>query len=166
MTIQDVRAINNPQKSYMWEIEVRALSSGSIEDLKFYAKTVAIPQLAVEQVIINHKSDAARHAGRDASAHTVTVTFWDDENLSIINFFHDWMDNLIHNPNVGGGLTRDLYSADLVIKLKDATDDNVTGQFVLKHCFPIDLAEIPLSYDTSEPVELSVTLSFDGRERS
>jgi hypothetical protein len=160
-TIQDVRAIQNPQKSYMWEIDVQALSTGTLDDLSFYAKTVSIPQSAVDQIIINHKAGKAHHSGRDASSHTVTLTFFDTESLPITKFFQDWHDVLLHNQINGGGTTRDLYGADLVIRLKDSTDEVVTGEFKLSRVFPIDISEIPLSYDGSEPIELSITLSYD-----
>ena len=159
--IQDVRAIHNPQKAYMWEVEIQGLSTGSLNELSFYAKTVSIPQSAVEQMIINHKASRTHHAGRDASSHTVSITFWDDEARTIHNFFQEWMDNLIHNPILGGGVSRDLYAADLVIRLKDASDENATGTFRLARAFPIDIPDVPLSYDTSDVVEITVTLSFD-----
>jgi len=159
--IQDVRAINTPQKSYMWEVEIQGLSTGSLDAMAFYAKTISIPQTAVEQIIINHKSAKAHHVGRDSAAHTVTLTFWDDENQTLTSFFQEWMDILIHNPITGGSTSRDIYSATMLIRLKDSTDETVTGEIALGHCWPMDIAEIPLSYDSSEPVEISVTMSYD-----
>jgi len=158
--IQEVRSINNPQKSYMWEIEVQGLATGSLSNMAFFAKTVSIPQSAVEQIIINHKAGRTHFAGRDAGAHTVTVTFWDDEAQTILKFFHEWMD-LLRNHVTASGVTRDLYAASLVIKLKDESDEIVTAKITLGHCFPTDIADTPLTYDSSEPIEHSVTLSFD-----
>lgn len=159
-TIQDVRAINNPQRSYMWEVEVQGLASGALGEMSFYAKTVSIPQIAVEQIILNHKAAKTHHAGRDASGHTVTLTFWDDEAQTIHSFFHNWME-LILNQETGSGTARDEYSANLVIKLMNANDSEVTSTITLDYAFPTDIAEVPLSYDTSEPVEYSVTFSYD-----
>lgn len=160
--IQNLRANVNPQKSYMWEVNVRGLPGGVIEDMDMYAKNVSIPQTAVEQIIINHKGSRTHHAGRDASAHTVTITFWDDEKLTIYKFFNDWL-NLMHDQDTGAGIARDQYAADLVIKLKDSTDTVTTGKITMTKAFPIDLGEVPLSYDGSEPVEITVTMSFDGK---
>lgn len=160
--IQDIRAINSPQFSYMFEVEVQGLSTGGLQEFGFYAKTVSIPQSAVEQIIINHKAQKAHHAGRDAAGHTVTITFWDDEAQTIHKYMNDWM-QLINNEQTGVGVTRDLYSADLVIKLKDKTDEVVTSTIRLTKAFPTDMAEVALSYDTSEPVEHSLTFSYDAK---
>lgn len=159
--IQDVRAINKPQFSYAWEVLIRGLSTGSLEDLTFFAKSVSIPQSAVEQVIVNHKSSKSHYAGRDSAAHTVTVTFWDDENLKVFKFFQEWFDNLIINPINGGSVPRNLYTGEMEIKLMNNEDTDTTGVVKLTNCFPIDLSDIPLSYDSSEPLEVSVTLSYD-----
>ena len=163
--IQEVRSINTPQKSYMWEVEVQGLSTGALQNFAFYAKTVSLPQSAVEQIIVNHKASRTHFAGRDAAAHTVTMTLWDDEAQTIHKFLNDWM-QLIHNEVTGSSVSRDLYVADLVIKLKDSSDENVTATITLGHAFPMDLAEIALSYDASEPVELSVTFSYDEKSVS
>lgn len=161
-SIQDVRSITSPQKSYMWEVEVQGLSSGALQDMSFYAKTVTIPQTAVEQIIINHKAAKSHYAGRDAAAHTVTLTFWDDESQTIGNYFNGWMD-LMLNQSTGASSSRDVYAADMLIKLMDAADENITSTIKLQKVFPTDISEVSLSYDASEPVEYSITLSFDLR---
>lgn len=158
--ITNLRAINNPQYSYMWEVEVQGLSTGGLDALAAYAKTVSIPQSAVEQIIVNHKGGKTHYAGRDASAHTTTITFWDDEALTIYKYFQDWM-NLMNDQATATGAARDLYRSNLIIKLKDNTDANETGTITLSNAFPMDLAEVALSYDTSEAIEVSVTFSYD-----
>jgi len=160
--IQDIRAINTPQKSYQWEVDVQGLSTGGLQGLSFYAKTISIPQIAVEQIIINYKGLKTHHAGRDASGHTVTISFWDDEAQTIHKFFDDWM-NLVLNQENGASVGRDIYSADLVIRLMDSSDAETTSTIKLTKVFPTDMAEIALSYDSSEPVEHSITLSFDSK---
>lgn len=158
--IQDIRAITAPQKSYLWEVDVQGLSTGGLANMSFFAKTISIPQIAIEQIIINYKGLKTHHAGRDASGHTVTISFWDDESQTIHKFFDDWM-NLVLNQVDGGSFGRDIYSADLVIRLMDSADERTTSTITLSKVFPTDMAEIALSYDSSEPVEHSITLSFD-----
>lgn len=161
-TIQNIRAQNDPQKAYMWEVQVQGGNIPSLSDLDAYAKTVSIPQTAVEQFAINHKASKSHYAGRDASGHTVQITFWDDQALTIYKYFQDWL-NIIHDQETGSGASRDLYAANLVVKLKNDADDAVTGEVVLTKAFPTDLADLQLSYETSDAVEVSVTLSFDAK---
>jgi len=92
----------------------------------------------------------------------VTISFWDDEAQTIHKFFDDWF-NLVLNQENGASAGRDIYSADLVIRLMDSADENITSTIKLTKVFPTDMAEIALSYDSSEPVEHSITLSFDAK---
>lgn len=160
--IQNIRANNEPQKAYMWEVQIKGGNVDTLSDLDAYAKTVSIPQTSVEQLVINHKATKSHYAGRDASGHTVQVTFWDDQSLTIYKYFQDWM-NIILDQETGSGASRDLYAADMVIKLKDDADQAVTGAVTLTKSFPTDIGDVSLSYETSEAVEVSVTLSFDGK---
>ena len=158
--IQDVRTIQTPQFSYQWEIEISGLASGGLGAMAAYAKTVSIPQTAVEQVVINHKSSKTHFAGRDSSAKTVTITFWDDEAATIQNYFDSWM-RLIREPLTGSQVSREVYQSDLIIRLRNSSDDTTTATYTMTKAFPTDMADVSLSYDSSEPVEISVTLSFD-----
>lgn len=158
--IQDVRSINNPQMAYMYEIDILGGANDALDNLTVYAKTVTIPQSAVEQIIINHKASKTHHAGRDSAAHTATLTFWDDEAMTIYNYFNTWME-IIHNSVTGGSVSRDLYAAQMVIKLRNKADSSTTGTITLGQAYPIDLSDITLSMDTSDVVEISVTMSYD-----
>jgi len=160
--IQDVRAIHSPQKSYMWEVSITGTPASPLRELAFFAKTVTIPQSAVEQIMVNHKSSKSHYAGRDAAAHTATITFWDDEAQTIHSYFTDWM-STIRNPVTGGSVARDVYAGNVSIKLKNSEDTETTSEIVLSLAFPIDISDISLSYDSSEPVELSVTMSYDAK---
>ena len=164
--IQNVRGVHSPQKSYMWEIDITTAGAASaLSDLSTFAKTVSIPQTSVETFIINHKTSKTHHAGRDASGHTVSVTFWDDEALTIQKYFNDWIEAI--KPQKGdSSVSRDQYIADMKIRLKDSSDEKATGVITLSHVFPTDIGDISLSYDGSEAIEVTITFSFDTKEIS
>lgn len=158
--IQNLRTIERPQKAYMWEVEVQGLASGALADMAMFAQTVSIPQTSVEQIVKNHKGGRTHYAGRDASGHTVTVSFFDDEDMTIYSYFSDWM-GIIHDQDTAGSASRDQYASNLLIKLKDTEDETVTGRITLSKAFPTEIAEVSLNYDGSDTVEISVTFSFD-----
>lgn len=159
-TIADVRGgITAPQFSWAWEVEIQGLA-GALQDMTLYAKSVSIPETANEQYVRDFKNSKTHYASRDASAHTVTLTFMDDESLTILNFFNDWQ-ALIRNEITGSGVGRDLYAADLVIRLQRSDGKTATGEIRLGHCFPTNISEVQLDYTNSEAIEISVTLSFD-----
>jgi len=160
--IQDLRAKHDPQFSYMFEISV-AGNNFSSNGITAHAKTVSIPQSSVEQMIINHKAGKSHYAGRDASAHIINLTFWDDEGGTVYKFFNDWLET-IHNQETAAGVQRGAYLADTIIKLKDASDSVETASIKLTGTFPTEIADVQLSYDSSEAVEVSVTLSFEKKE--
>lgn len=162
MGIQDIRkTIHSPQKAYMWEVEIQGSAAGALQDLTLYAKSISIPQSAVEQLTINHKGGKSHYAGKDSSAHTVTATFFDDENQTVSKYFNDWFNTYVSDPSTANGSSKSEYAADIVIKMKDSTDENVTAQWKLSKSFPIDIGEVSLSYDSSDAIELSVTFSYD-----
>jgi hypothetical protein len=160
-SITDLRAINTPQKSYQWEVAIQGLSTGSLSALTVYAKSVAIPASSVDQVRIPFKASNVYYAGRDNAPHTVTIAFWDDENQTVRNYFQNWFDILMHNPITGGQAPKNLYTADITLTLMDSSGNNTTAKIKLSAAFPTDLQDINLSYDSSEPLELSVQFVYD-----
>ena len=157
--IQDLRAKHNPQFSYMFEVDVTG-NNFSNNDITAMAKTVTIPQSSVEQMVINHKSGKTHYASRDAAAHTVSLTFWDDEDGTVHKFFNDWLET-IQNPETMAGTTRDKYIADVNIRLKNGEDNATTAKISLSGCWVMEVSDITLSYDNNEAMEVSVTMSFE-----
>lgn len=161
-TIQNIRSVGNPQRSYEFEVEILGNSTtGSLPLLTERVQNATIPETSVETIEINYKGRKTIHAGRDASSHTATVTFWDDEDHSAYRFFKNWMENGISNSTVGGGLTRDLYAVEMVVKKMAHDSNTVTGTNRFTQVFPTALGDITLSYDDSSHMTFDVTFSYD-----
>lgn len=164
--ITNVRSVDTPQKSYMWEVDILGLATlFGADKVSTFAKSVTIPQTAVETIVINHKSTRTAHAGRDSSGHTTTITFWDDEAGTIHKMLNLWMDSIL-NQSKGTQAPRNLYAAQMQIKLKDSEDNSVTQVIDLSKVFPTDIGDITLNYDSSEAIEISATFSFDTKSVS
>lgn len=159
MSIEDVRAINNPQKSYEWEVEILGPSTGGEPGLTARAQTISIPETSVEVIEINHKSDKTTHAGKTSSPRTMTVNFFDDEALTVFRFFKNWM-QLIHNENTGGGANRTAYVATILIKQLHTDSETLSATHTVRGAFPTTIGEVSLSYDTSEHMTVDITFSF------
>lgn len=159
--ITNTRAINTPQRSYQWEVSINGLSTGSNSDITLRAKTVSIPASQVDTVAIRFKAGQNFYGGRDASGHTVTITFWDDENQTVRSYFQNWFDLLMFNPVTGGQAPKNLYTAQVTLRLFDSTGNTSTAKIVLGNAFVSEIGDTSLTYDSSEPVEISVTLMFD-----
>lgn len=159
-SIEDLRGIQNPLRTYEWEVEITGPASlGGEEGLTSRAQTVAIPEVSVEPIELNHKSEKTVYAGRVASARTMTINFFDDENLTVYRFFKQWM-QLIHNENTGGGVSRSAYIAGLSIKQLSQDSETVIATHTITGAFPTSIGEQSLSYDDSSILTLDITLSY------
>lgn len=160
--IQDIRqTIHAPQKSYMWEVEIQGAQAGALGNLTLYAKTASIPQSSVEQMTINHKAGKTHFAGRDASAHTLTLTFWDDENGTVANYMNEWYTGYVSDPSTANSTDKSQYTAEIVLRLKDGSDTIETSRYRMTKAWPMEIGEQSLAYDSTEPLELSVIFSYD-----
>lgn len=160
-TIQDVRKNTRPQKSYQWEVSILGPSTGSLQPLTVHAKTVNIPASSVDEIQIQYKAGKVMYPGRDSSPHTINMSFWDDEAQTIRNYFNNWFDVLQFNPVTGGQAPKELCTSDILIKLMDSSGETSTAKIRLQNAFPTNMNDISLSYQSSEPVEVSVTFAFD-----
>lgn len=159
--IKDIRdTVNAPQRAY--EFEVAILGNGALPILTNRVQNVSIPETSVETIEINFKSSKTIYAGRDASPHTVTVTFFDDETRATYTFFKNWM-NQIRNPVDGSGEDRGSYAASMVITTFKHDESTITGVDTMTKVFPTTVGEVTLSYDTSDHFTFDVTFSFDER---
>ena len=162
MSIQTIRAsIHSPQKAYMWEVEIQGAIAGALPDLTLFAKTASIPPSSVDPIVINHKGGKAHYAGKNSSAHTVSIAFFDDEAQTIQDFMYEWYDNYISNPSTATSADKSQYTADILIKFKDSHDESVTASWKLTKAFPTEIGEVSLSYESSDLIELPVTFSYD-----
>ena len=160
--IQDIRAGGAPQRNYEFEVEILgSIAGGTLPILTQRVQTATIPETAVETFEINYKGRKTFWGGRDASGHTITITFWNDETNSTYRFFKEWIENGISNSVVGGGLSKDLYAAQMRIT-QFATDSvTPTGVHFLDGVFPTNISDISLNYDSSETQTVDVTFSFE-----
>ena len=159
-TIQDVRAINTPQKAYEWEVEILGLSTGADENLTFHAQSTTIPEETIGPIEIPFKSRRTFHAGKDESGRTITITFWEDEDHTVYSFFKDWLE-LMSNIQTGGGVDREGYAAEVVIKTLNTDSETESGRFRLTNAFPTSIGEVTLDYASNEHTTIDITMNFD-----
>lgn len=160
-TINDVRATNNPQRAYEYEVDLLgSTASGSLTVFTQRVESVAIPESSLETIEINFKGRKTMFPGRDSSPHTFTVNFYDSENREVYTFFKKWMDKA-NNEILGGGVTRDLLASDMLIKTFAADSQTVTGTNRLTKVFPTNVGEVSLDYASSEHMKVAITFSYD-----
>jgi len=161
-TIQDVRSVGNPQRAYEFEVSILAGAvAGSLPILTQRVESVSIPDTSVETIEIQFKGRKTIYSGRDASSHSVSISFWDTEDRSVYSFFKNWMENGISNSSTGAGVTRNLYATELLITTFAHDSQTPTGVNRLTNVFPTAIADISLSYESSEHMKVEVTFAYD-----
>ena len=151
----------DPQRNYMWEISILGRELNQIlGDISFYAKTVSIPQDVVDTLYLNYMGNKIFFPGKDNSTHTLNLTFWDDENLTVYKYFRKWM-HLVKEPGTGRSIAKKGFVSDIKIKLKDHTDFLTNLELKMVNCFPTELNDITLTYDSGDAIEIPIVLYFD-----
>lgn len=167
-TIQNIRRASvAPQNAFAWEIEVLGNTiSGAFPLLAAHATNIEIPEKSTEQINRAYKSRNARFSGRDSSPGTFTISFWDNEEGQVHEYFNDWIENGISNSVTGGGLTRDLYSVEVIAKMQNADEVTVGHGHRFLFAWPMTIGSITLDYESSEHVIVPITFSYDEHLRA
>jgi len=152
--------VGEPQKQYAWELWITGGVAAHMGDIRFFAKTVSLPQKSIEPIYTELAGVKYQYPGKDTSARTITATFFDDEHLTVYNYMKKWID-LMHTPGEGDALPKAQTVANIAVKLKDSTDLVQTLTVNMPNAFIIDLGEVPLDYETSDAIEITVTFAFD-----
>jgi hypothetical protein len=156
---------STPQKNYLWEVHI---TNGGIvpvigtllDNIKVYAKNVNVPNSSIEPIEMNFMGERIFYSGKENSSHTVQMTFWDDESGTIRRYMNQWY-QLVHENYSGKSVSKINFQRTVKIRLKDNSDTIYTGVFELEGAFPIEIGDISLSYDSSDIMEIPITLQYD-----
>lgn len=171
---------SEPQRSYLWEVSIIRDSSGdaSLRNqvnnsassyitgdgiLRFLAKSVTVPQQSVEVIKTHYMGKPIHYSGMDNSSHSITMTFWDNEQLAVYRYLTEWMQT-INQSYTGRAVGKKNYGRTIKIALRDSHDLVDTYNIELFNAFVVDIGDIPLNYETSDAIEITATFMFEGRE--
>lgn len=164
----------------LFEAEIFPPSSGFA--VKYYDRkfnigchTASIPG---RSVLTYDKNESGRAIAYDKASEDVTLGFYVNEDMKIIQFFQDWMrvmsgiypsgghvgyyDNYISTVNIktlarGGKVADSISSAGLTTK----GNNRVTMTTILHDAYPKGLSATPLSYETdNEVMKIDITFTY------
>ena len=132
---------------------------GEIEDLAFLCRSTQIPAMTLGEVDVKFRGRSIKIAG-DRTFADWSVTVLNDTNFKLRNAFERWQ-NGINNMTDGEGLTNPVdYQVDVFVDQLDR-NGNTLKSYTLRGAFPIDIAAIPLNYETNNAVEdFDVTFQY------
>ena len=122
-------------------------------------KSAALPASNLGVIEVPFRGRTVKIAG-DRTFDTWTATFVNDEDMRIRAFMEEWMGEInSHAGNKSALFTPETsgqgYMAHLLVKQleKDPTDNgSVVREYKLWHCFPTNISQIDLAYDSNDQV--------------
>jgi len=152
--------MKQPQLAFMWEVEfIDPVSQDANNTLKYYAKATAIPPVIHETIKRFYMGVEYSYASKDISPRTFRCTFYDNQSFEAYRFFYRWKelcsageDGLMVNP--------EQYKSQATLVMKDTSDAIISERFFMLDCYPTEISEVALSYNTSEEVTFDVMLAF------
>jgi hypothetical protein len=152
--------MKQPQLAYMWEIEfIDPVTGDANNTLKYYAKAAAIPPVIHETIKRYYMGVEYSYASKDISPRVFRCTFYDNQSLEAYRFFYRWKE-LCNSGEDARMMNPESYKTQVTLILKDTSDSIVNDRFYMLDCYPTEISEVALSYNTSEEITFDVMLSF------
>ena len=147
-----------PQRSYQFELQV--LDDGAGSELVYFVKSIDFPVVSKEMIEHHFMDTKMSYNGKDSSSHQFSITFWDDEALTVSDYMKKWYD-LSGDSKYNDNVDKKTYSRTMKIKLLDVTGIISTGEYIFYNCTPVELGALNLSYDDSNALEFPITFYYD-----
>jgi len=103
------------------------------------------------------------YPSRESSPRIFRVTFWDNKDLDVYKFFEKWKGSTAYGPSRMKALPEN-FQRDITIKLKDEMNVRDSTIFNMYDCYPTEISEATLSYESSELFNFDVLFYFRDKE--
>ena len=136
------------------------ISATSGEKLQFLCKASQIPASTINKLEVDYMGRKVKLAGTRPEFADWTVTVINDEDFAIRNDLENWMNFMnghVDNAQIVNPL--DYKTTGKVTQL--SKDGSKLREYNFKGIFPIEIAQIDLSWDSEDLEEFEVTFSCD-----
>ena len=135
-------------------------SADDLETTNIMCKSAALPGSNLGVIEVPFRGRTVKIAG-DRTFDTWTVTFFNDKDFKLRGFFEEWANKInTHEANTSELIVPNSstgYTADLKVKQlekDDTTDGSILRQYTLFYCFPTNVSQIDLAYDSNDQIEV------------
>ena len=138
---------------------VLSKSADDLETTNIMCKSAALPGSNLGVIEVPFRGRTVKIAG-DRTFDTWTATFFNDKDFKLRAFFEEWANKIntheantseLFVPNSSTGYTADLKVKQL--EKDDTTTGSVLRQYTLVYCFPTNVSQIDLAYDSNDQIE-------------
>jgi hypothetical protein len=147
---------------FMVDVNFPSVLSKSADDLEttnIMCKSAALPGSNLGVIEVPFRGRTVKIAG-DRTFDTWTVTFFNDKDFKLRAFFEEWANKIntheantseLFVPNSSTGYTADLKVKQL--EKDDTTTGSILRSYTLFYCFPTNVSQIDLAYDSNDQIE-------------
>jgi hypothetical protein len=162
--ISVVAGVSEPLRAYNWEVDLPA-EFGNVDKLKYQIQSVKLPpwvDIDTESVRWNNMGALNLPAGFNTKL-DVSISFWEDEALSIHKYFEAWRKKVVKSEDYNSGEYREVGLPSTYVRTVKVYYTNLKGNriggYTLIGSYPIGISDIDLSYSESKVVEVSVNFA-------
>jgi hypothetical protein len=143
---------------------------------EYLCRSGSLPSATLGTIEIPMNGGRRLKMGGDRTFTEWTSTVLNDENFKIRSLMESWQNNIVktnfeisstlgnRGANIAATSTTPagLYGTVMIYQLKEDGSSSVAGGYRLVNCWPSDISQIDLSYDTTDAVEdFTVTWTYD-----
>jgi hypothetical protein len=166
------KAIPDIQRSFLWTLFIPTLPHlpGKIisnDDLELACKSTSIPQKSLEIYESFFFGNKQTWPISQSFSSEFSVVLEEREDQAILNLFTLWIDAIMQanpeNPNASTStyLTKKQYAKEVWLKFYKYNGKPMTYAIRYFNCFPKQISEVSLDYNSNESIKLNVTFAYD-----
>lgn len=126
-------------------------AGGDVELTSFMVKAANLPASTTNFIPVGFRGRQLKVAG-DRTFDPWTIVVINDTDFHVRNAMERWMNGInAHEANTGFTNPAD-YQADMSVEQYDK-DESIIKRYSMRGCFPTNISEIALSYDTTDTIE-------------
>ena len=126
-------------------------AGGNGDLTSFLCKAAQLPSSVIGQIDVPFRGRQLKVAG-DRTFENWTITLINEDGFEVRNSFERWANGINEHRNGTGILNPADYQADLIIEQLNRQNETIKT-IVLRGAFPVNVAGIDLSYDTTDTIE-------------
>jgi len=126
-------------------------AGGNSELTSFLCKAAQLPSSVIGQIDVPFRGRQLKVAG-DRTFENWTITVINEDGFQVRNSFERWANGINEHRNGTGILNPADYQADLIIEQLNRQEE-VIKTINIRGAFPVNVAGIDLSYDTTDALE-------------
>jgi hypothetical protein len=122
-------------------------------------KSAALPGSNLGVIEVPFRGRTVKIAG-DRTFDTWTTTFFNDKDFKLRTYFEEWANSInthdgntapLFRPNRSEGYMAELQVDQL--EKSEKPEGEILRRYILKHCFPTNVSQIDLAYDSNDQIE-------------